>query len=239
VLTAAELRSQSQPLVSLLSRNNPDPAPHMIPHMIIIDDFLRNPEVVREKALNLTYQVEGRYPGLNSVEKINIEGLDRTVSQLVYEPVRAPWTRDFSHASCRVSLASDNDKPARIHIDQSHWSGILFLSKPEDCQGGTEFFRHLPTMTDHLPLTPEALRETGYSSYEELRAEILDKDALDRSKWELTMTVPMRFNRLILLQPQYWHTAGPGFGDSIENGRLVYLMFFLRGNTTNSAGAPA
>jgi len=40
---------------------------------------------------------------------------------------------------------------------------------------------------------------------------------------------PMRFNRLILLQPHYWHTAGPGFGDSLENGRLIYVMFFLRG----------
>ena len=39
----------------------------------------------------------------------------------------------------------------------------------------------------------------------------------------------MRFNRLVLLQPNYWHTAGPGFGDSLENGRLIYLMFFLRG----------
>ncbi len=201
----------------------------MIPHVIVIDDFLRNPEQVRQQALGLTYQVEGRYPGLNSSEKINIEGLDQIVSRLVYEPVRAPWTQDFSHGSCRVSLASHNDKPARIHIDQSHWSGILFLSRPEDCQGGTEFFRHIPTQTDHLPLTPDALREAGYSSYDEIKKEILEKDALDRSKWELTMTVPMRFNRLILLQPQYWHTAGPGFGDSLENGRLVYLMFFLRG----------
>ena len=209
----------------------------MIPHVIVIDEFLRNPEAVRQQALGLTYQVEGRYPGLNSVEKINIEALDQMISKLVYEPVRAPWTRDFSHGSCRVSLASD-DEPARIHIDQSHWSGILFLSRPEDCRGGTEFYRHVPTNTDHLPLTPQALKDAGFSSYEELRREILDKDSFDRSKWELTMTVPMRFNRLILLQPQYWHTAGPGFGDSIENGRLVYLMFFLRGpGPTSAAGA--
>ena len=210
----------------------------MIPHVIVIDEFLRNPEAVRQQALGLTYQVEGRYPGLNSVEKINIEALDQMISKLVYEPVRAPWTRDFSHGSCRVSLASD-DEPARIHIDQSHWSGILFLSRPEDCRGGTEFYRHVPTNTDHLPLTPQALKDAGFSSYEELRREILDKDSLDRSKWELTMTVPMRFNRLILLQPQYWHTAGPGFGDSIENGRLVYLMFFLRGPGPTTAGTAA
>ena len=204
----------------------------MIPHVIVIDDFLRDPNAMRDQALGLKYAVEGRYPGLNSTEKINIPGLNEIISRLVYEPVRTPWHDDFSHGSCRISLASDNreGQPPRIHIDQSHWSGILYLSRPEDCRGGTEFYRHLPTGTDHLPLTPAALNEAGYSSYDELRAEILDKDALDRSKWELTMTVPMRLNRLVLLQPQYWHTSGPGFGTSLENGRLIYLMFFLRGS---------
>lgn len=200
----------------------------MVPHLFVIDDFLRNAETVRAQALSLTYAVGGRFPGLNSVQKLRIEGLDGVISSLVREPVRAPWSDDFSHGSCRVALASD-DKPARIHIDQSHWSGILYLSRPEDCQGGTEFFRHKPTGTDRVPMDPESLRKIGYSSYKELQEDILDKDALDRSNWEHTMTVPMRFNRLVLLQPHYWHTAGPGFGDSLENGRLVYLMFFLRG----------
>jgi hypothetical protein len=200
----------------------------MVPHLFVIDDFLRNAETVRAQALSLTYAVGGRFPGLNSVQKLRIEGLDEVISSLVREPVRAPWSDDFSHGSCRVALASD-DKPARIHIDQSHWSGILYLSRPEDCQGGTEFFRHKRTGTDRVPMDPENLRKIGYSSYKELQEDILDKDALDRSNWEHTMTVPMRFNRLVLLQPHYWHTAGPGFGDSLENGRLIYLMFFLRG----------
>ena len=200
----------------------------MIPHVIVIDDFLRDPYELRERALRLNYAVEGRYPGLNSIEKVSIPGLDEIVSKLVYEPVRAPWTKDFSHGSCRIAFAKD-DRPGRIHIDMSHWSGILYLSRPEDCRGGTEFYRHLPTGTDHVPLTQEALEAAGYATYDELKAQILEKDALDRSKWELSMTVPMRFNRLVLLQAQYWHTSGPSFGDTLENARLVYPMFFLRG----------
>lgn len=200
----------------------------MVPALFVIDDFLRNAEEVRRQALSLTYAVGGRYPGLNSVEKLRIEGLDQVISTLVREPVRAPWTEDFSHGSCRVALASDPQE-ARIHIDQSHWSGILYLSRPEDCHGGTEFFRHKRTGTDRVPMDEAGLRQIGYASYTDLQHDILDQDALDRSKWERTMTVPMRFNRLVLLQPHYWHTAGPGFGDSLENGRLIYLMFFLRG----------
>ena len=200
----------------------------MVPALFVIDDFLRNPHEVRAQALSLTYVVGGRYPGLNSKEKLRIEGLDEVISSLVREPVRAPWTDDFSHGSCRVALAS-HDQQARIHIDQSHWSGILYLSRPEDCRGGTEFFRHKRTQTDRVPMDSESLKAAGYSTYKELQHDILDKDALDRSQWEHTMTVPMRFNRLVLLQPHYWHTAGPGFGDSLENGRLIYVMFFLRG----------
>jgi hypothetical protein len=199
----------------------------MVPAFFVIDDFLRNAEEVRRQALGLTYAVGGRYPGLNSTEKLRIEGLDAVVSQLVRTPLKAPWTNDFSHGSCRIALASD-DQQARIHIDQSHWSGILYLSRREDCRGGTEFFRHKATDTDRLPMDEESLKAAGYASYEELQHEILDKDALDRSKWEHTITIPMRFNRLVLLQPHYWHTAGPGFGDSLESGRLIYLMFFLR-----------
>jgi hypothetical protein len=151
------------------------------------------------------------------------------VSRLVYQPVRPPWTKNYSHGSFRLALAKD-DEPAKIHIDQSHWSGILYLSRPEDCQGGTEFYRHLPTGTDHMPFTEQGIAELGYSSFDDLREQILEKDALDRSKWELTMVVPMRFNRLVLTQPQYWHTSGPSFGDTRETGRLIYMMrYFLPG----------
>jgi hypothetical protein len=211
----------------------------MVPHLFVIDDFLRNADRVRAEALTLNYSVTGHYPGLNSTEKVNIEGLDRIISMLVREPVQPMWGKDNSHASCRISLAKD-DKPGRIHVDQSHWSGILYLTRDEDCRGGTEFFRHKRTGTDRVPMDAESLKRAGYSSYEELQHEILDKDALDRSKWEHTMTVPMRFNRLVLLQPHYWHTSGPSFGDSLENGRLVYLMFFLRGQRGETqAGAIA
>lgn len=198
-----------------------------LPSLIVIDDFLQAPDVLRERALELTYDRPGNYPGLNSTAKLRIPGLTELISEIVREPLHTPWSPTYSHANCRLALASD-DEPGRVHIDTSHWTGVLSLSRDEDSSGGTEFFRHRPSGTDHLPLTPEALSAAGYRSYDELDAGILQKDALDRTKWEQNMSVPLRYNRLILLQPHYWHTAGPGFGDSVENGRLVYLMFFNR-----------
>ena len=194
---------------------------------IVIDDFLEDPEAFRNVALGLSYPVrEGEaFPGRNSVEQLNLSGLDQEISAIVREPLRAPHPPQ-SHGRCRVTLARDSTKPAKIHIDPSYWSGVLYLSRPEDCRGGTEFYRHLPTGTDGAPTDPAKLRELGFTSYEALNQQILQKDVHDRSKWELTSTVPMRFNRLVLLRGWLWHTSGNGFGDTIENGRLVYLMFF-------------
>jgi hypothetical protein len=196
----------------------------MTTSLIVIDDFLADPEVLRARALTLNYAMPGPYPGRNSVERVKLEGLEEQVSSLVQEPLCEPNPLE-SHGKCRLTLASDN-QVAKIHVDPSFWSGILYLNRPEDCRGGTEFFRHVATGTDQVPITIEGINAMGYSSYQAMSDQILSKDALDRSKWEHTMTVPMRFNRLVLLRPWLWHTSGPGFGNSVENGRLVYLMFF-------------
>lgn len=210
----------------------------MVPWLIVIDDFLNDAEAMRAQALTLNYIVEGPYPGLNSVEKIDIAGLNQVISDIVRAPIDVPWTaQEFSHGCCRLSLASN--ELAKVHVDPSDWTGVLCLSRPEDCRGGTELYRHLPSGTERMPVNDESLKAAGYASYEEMQREILDRDALDRSKWELTVNVPMRFNRLVLIQPKYWHTAGPGFGDSVENGRLVYLMFFKQALTQGIFGSTA
>ena len=160
------------------------------------------------------------------MERLDIQGMTETASSLVGEQLK-PMSPMQSHAKFRITLGADKGK-AKVHVDSADWSGILYLSRPEDCRGGTEFFRHLPTNSDHAPLDDEALAAMGYASRPEMYSEVIEKDGTDDSKWEMSMRVPMRFNRLVLLRPWLWHTAGPAFGDRIENGRLVYLMFFDR-----------
>lgn len=197
--------------------------------LIVVDDFLDDPFVLRDAALRLNYpEVKGTYPGRNSVERIDLDGLNNEVSRLVGEPL-VPMTHGQAHGKCRIALAADVGT-AKVHTDGSHWSGILYLSRPEDCRGGTEFFRHIPTNAERAPYSDkEALEKFGAPSAKQWVADLLERDTNDDSKWEMTMRVPMRFNRLLLLRPWLWHTAGESFGDRPENGRLVYLMFFSSG----------
>lgn len=191
--------------------------------LIVVDDFLDNARQLRDIGLRMQYpMVQGNYPGRNSAQGVDLEGLDQEISRLVGEPlVPAPGQ---AHGKFRLSLASDVGK-ARVHVDASHWSGILYLSEPAHCRGGTEFFRHRPTNTERGAYDDDEALAMGYPSAKQMIADILE-DTLDESRWEMTMRVPMRFNRLVLLRPWLWHTAGESFGSTPEDGRLIYLMFF-------------
>ena len=193
--------------------------------LIVVDDFFEHANGLRDAALRLTYpDQEGAFPGRNSLERIELDGLAQYVSSIVGERLKVISPLG-SHAKFRITLGSDQGR-GKVHVDPGYWSGVLYLSRPEDCRGGTDFFRHRRTNTDRRPMNELALAELGYASIDEAHQDIIERDGLDDSCWETTMTVPMRFNRLILLRPWLWHTAGAGFGDSLQNGRLVYLMFF-------------
>lgn len=68
--------------------------------------------------------------------------------------------------------------------------------------------------------------QAGYENADTALQTILKSDGNDRSKWEETFMIPMKFNRLILFRGYIWHDAGVSFGTSPENGRLILPIFF-------------
>lgn len=192
---------------------------------LVVDEFLNDPDAFRKQALKLDYpDIEGYYPGRNSRQRLELPGLSQYASQLVGEPLK-PIDPPQSHAKCRIALARDRKRSA-IHVDESQWSGILYLSRPEHCSGGTEFYRHKATGLDRAAITDAEAQQWGYAGRDVLLQQTVLKDGDRRGAWEKTMDIPMRYNRLIMLRPWLFHTAGPGFGKAMEDGRLIYLMFF-------------
>ena len=198
----------------------------MLPSLVMIDDFLTDPLAVRRQALALEYDPafkSGNYPGLVSGAPLPIAGLEERVSAAIgARVVPAPETL---HGHCRLTLRNDRGLSG-VHVDPAFYSGILYLSLPEHCRGGTDFYRHRRTGLDRLPTTPEEILGAGYADVNDLIAEVVNRDTLKPSKWERSFTAPMRFNRLILFSPWMFHNSGAGFGERPENGRLVHLMFF-------------
>ena len=197
-----------------------------LPSFLMVDDFIANPHDLRRRALALGYDrsaKDGNYPGITSDRPIEIPGLDDYVSSALGTRVKpAP---DTLHGHCRLTLRSDRGLSG-VHIDPAFYSGILYLSLPEQSAGGTDFYRHKRTRLERVPTTPDAIVGAGYGNINDLIEDVVNKDTLKPSAWEKSFTAPMRFNRLILFSPWMFHNSRPGFGDTPETGRLVYLMFF-------------
>lgn len=200
----------------------------MLPSLIILDDFLKNPDQARHEALELNYDPElnfGNYAGLTSETPLEIKGLDQTISrQLNLNLKPAAGT---VHGHCRLTLGKDKGRSG-VHIDPCFYSGILFLSKDADARGGTDFYKHRRTGFDRVPQNQTDLIKAGYNDPNTFIEDVVNKDTLRPERWQRVQRVPMKYNRLILFSPWLFHNAAAGFGDRPENARLVCLMFFNR-----------
>lgn len=202
----------------------------VLPSLIIIDDFLKDPWAARRAALALEYdpaRQHGNFPGLNSSAPLDTQAVDSSVSRLLGTRLGpAPGTQ---HGHCRLTPKGARGKSG-VHIDPASYSGILYLSRPEDCArpdaGGTDFFRHKRSGLEAVPQDPARIAASGYPDVNVLIEDVVNKDTLTAARWERVMRVPARFNRLLLFSPWQFHNAAPGFGQSAEDARLVMLLFF-------------
>lgn len=193
---------------------------------LIIDDFFNDPLKIRQTALSLDYPVPSErqnFPGRNASSRLDFGPVERITSQLTHENlVPRPQT---SYGRPRIALEGDTGV-CDVHIDFNHWSAIVYLTLDEHAQEGTHLYRHKATGLDRAPAFPGEAEALGYADGRSAVEDILGNDANDLSKWERTMTIPMRFNRMVLFRGYMWHDAGRSFGDSLENGRLIVPFFF-------------
>jgi hypothetical protein len=193
----------------------------------VIDDFLRAPEVLRRFGLDAEYPkppVAETYAGRHSKDVYPIPGLDQQIARITGHAV-VPVKHPAVHGRFRLCLA-DEVGTGGVHIDNSHWTGVLFLTLDEDAHGGTDFFRHRETNTLRAPVYPEDWAAWGGRNRDQFWKEVVVPQTNDPTKWELVRRVPMKFNRLVLFRPWQWHNATPGFGDRPENGRLIYVLVY-------------
>jgi len=199
---------------------------------VVIDDFYKDPRAMRSAALGLEYSAQSghTYPGRNSSTPILDSQITDAVSQAVGTPLEPNSTQLCGHF--RTSTASDTFEQD-VHVDpepDNLWAGVLYLNTPKQCEGrpGTITWRHKRLGIESVPMSREEGRALGFSSYEDVRRELIYGDGLDRSKWDMVNYAAMRFNRLVLFRPTDWHSHGENFGSTLEDCRLVQIFFWRR-----------
>jgi hypothetical protein len=181
--------------------------------VIVVDNFYDNPLEVRSRALSMKFVTKGTYPGKDT------DGIALTpdITSKVANAVGKTLVPGWGTANFRISL--DGDKASRhIHFDSMDWIATIYLTLDKDAKGGTAIWINKETGLNVIhSQDKDAMNRTVYT------------DGQDESKWQLDMVIPMRFNRMVLIRGEYWHSVAPGyqgFGDSVENGRLTQHCFF-------------
>lgn len=199
---------------------------------IVVDDFYSDPRLVRSVALGMEYHGHPghTYPGMNSTQPYVNDQITDAVTQIVGHRVKPSEGQLFGHF--RTSSAADTYEQD-IHVDpepSNLWAGVIYLNTPQQCadRPGTITWRHKKHGFETVPANREEGRRYGFSSYEDIRREVIYRDGLDRSLWTMTNYAAMKFNRLVLFRPHDWHSHGENFGVSLEDSRLVQIFFWSR-----------
>ncbi len=183
--------------------------------VVIKDDFYKNPDDIRNLALKKSY----REPPAGTSQLAVTAICNELESKAMFNRLQPflPEEKDNriirANVLFRYTLAEINKK-VFCHVDGCSYAGILYLTKPEHCAGGTTIYRHKPT-------GDEIYRKENRKLY----------DFQDPSQWEIIKEMEMVYNRLVMYPGQLFHAITPVFfGDDITNSRLTQNVFIYRQN---------
>lgn len=126
----------------------------------------------------------------------------------------------------RVNLAGEMPH-SWVHSDDicAQFASVLYLNTPEQCTGGTAFWRHHRLGMNRL-LTREELGARGYDP--DSFYSMMTREWKDLGAWRMTALLPMAFNRFITYPTKFFHSRYPfeGFGRGPADGRLIWVCFY-------------
>lgn len=133
--------------------------------------------------------------------------------------------QNYSFAVFYKTFGKDEGRRT-VHVDQSDWTGLVYLNKPEDCQGGTSFYQHIETGLDSVP-NADRIQEMGFENREDFVKKFVSKEGKDLNRWKRIGRVGMKSNRMLLFRAgEMFHAADAYFGNSDTDCRLAQLFFF-------------
>ena len=178
-------------------------------NLIITDNFLGDPDSVRNFALQQEFNVTGNYPGVRTRSFLT-EDVKEALQTIVWNAggeVTNWYAQDGFTGAFQLTTAADR---SWIHTDHfNKWAGVLYLSPNAPVTGGTGLFVYKKNKAS----TNEQMNNESY-------------DARDMTKWEKADVIANRYNRLVMYRGDLFHSSLDYFGSTPQDGRLFQLFFF-------------
>ena len=182
-----------------------------IPSFVVIDNFYKEPNSVREFALSQDFIEHPSYhKGRRTDICYRFPGLKERFEEILGTRV-LNWDKYGTNGCFQYCIAGDQ---LVYHQDTQEYAGVLFLTPDAPPDTGTKFFRSKLTKRMTAPIgSPEynAVFKGGF---------------LDRTAFDEVDVVGNVYNRLVLFDSHMIHAASEYFGTTKESGRLFQLFFF-------------
>ena len=182
--------------------------------MFIVDNFYKDPDLVRQFALQQEFFDDEGYIGRRTRQQFFLPGTKEAFEEIIGEKI-TKWEEygmngRFQHNWSGESLV--------YHCDAQKWGGMLYLTPDAPPECGTSTWRHKKTKIHH---NSQINWDAGQG------VEVFNqKTFCDRTPYELVDVCGNIYNRLVIFSGGCIHSASEYFGSSLEDCRLWHMFFF-------------
>lgn len=185
-----------------------------MPGVWIVDNFYRDPDAIRNFALAQEYQInndgEQGYIGRRTFKQFLFPGLKEEFERIMGRKI-VRWEEHGMNGRFQVAKAGE---PLVYHCDDQSWAGMLYLTPQAPYQCGTTTYAKRATDIRHR--THPRIMDCFLPGSRNF----------DRTLFEPVDVLGNVYNRLVIFNAGYLHSASEYFGFTNENSRLWHMFFF-------------
>jgi len=111
----------------------------LLPSLLVIDNFLDSPDLIREQVIELDFPVTGTFPGIRTLAA---DEEYQNFIQKRFEKILNAKIKDWKMDSFSFQLCYE-DAESWVHSDDADWAGVLYLTPDAPLESGTGIFREI------------------------------------------------------------------------------------------------
>lgn len=192
-----------------------------LPQLIVIDNFYKDPDSIRKRALDLEFLSEEYHGAVGfRCEKgrlVSDEAKDYFEKILGKKIKLGNNIGEWSYSTNGCFQWCNKDTRIVYHSDSQEYAGIVFLTPDAPVNCGTSIFRH-----KKYKLKDNSI----WSKPDWSDGNIMNDPHLDKNLWEEVDRIGNIYNRLVLFKSHNIHGVSEYFGETINDSRLFQLFFF-------------
>ena len=218
-------------------------------NIVIIDDFFKNPDEIRERAMNLNYtsdpEVTGGLPGTRGVDedpevKEKLKKVYQTLCNLYFPYREGINEKDFNdnwdNQAFMINSINDEtlkENPLGILPHQDWWENdestfqfgsVIYLNKDEECAGGTRFYSHFERISIPEDWQPQWVidipPEVRHIKFQHIYTRIQEGNP-----YRVEYQANMKYNRMVLYEADVLHGPSVELGKFKNFSRINQVLF--------------